>query len=185
LSCAPFAWARGHHPARIVELVREAQGSKAPIADLADKVSFYFVPAVMACAGAAALACIPGRATYNLFLAHLHRRAGHRLPLRHGPGHPDIHHGRHGRGARLGILVKSGSALQAAGKLTAMVFDKTGTLTHGRPSLDGVTLAPGSSRARIRTRKRPAWPWRPRPKASRSIPWPWPWSARPPNGACA
>ncbi len=130
---------------RIVALVREAQGSKAPIADLADRVSFYFVPAVMACAVVAALAWyVFGGATYTFSLRIFTAVLVIACPCAMGLATPTSIMVGTGRGARLGILVKSGAALQGAGGLTAMVFDKTGTLTHGRPSLDEVRVAPGT-----------------------------------------
>ncbi|QLA16806.1 heavy metal translocating P-type ATPase [Desulfolutivibrio sulfoxidireducens] len=129
---------------RIVALVREAQGSKAPIADLADRVSFYFVPAVMACAVTAALAWyFFGGATYTFSLRIFTAVLVIACPCAMGLATPTSIMVGTGRGARLGILVKSGAALQAAGGLTAMVFDKTGTLTHGRPSLEEVMLRAG------------------------------------------
>jgi Cu+-exporting ATPase len=130
---------------RIVALVREAQGSKAPIADLADRVSFYFVPAVMACAVAAALAWyLFGGATYSFSLRIFTAVLVIACPCAMGLATPTSIMVGTGRGARLGILVKSGAALQGAGGLTAMVFDKTGTLTHGRPALDQVLAVPGA-----------------------------------------
>jgi len=129
---------------RIVALVREAQSSKAPIADLADRVSFYFVPAVMGCAVAAALSWyFFGGATYTFSLRIFTAVLVIACPCAMGLATPTSIMVGTGRGARLGILVKSGAALQGAGGLTAMVFDKTGTLTHGRPALDAVLLAPG------------------------------------------
>jgi len=129
---------------RIVALVREAQGSKAPIADLADRVSFYFVPAVMACAVAAALAWyLLGGASYTFSLRIFTAVLVIACPCAMGLATPTSIMVGTGRGARLGILVKSGAALQGTGELTAMVFDKTGTLTHGRPSLDEVRFTPG------------------------------------------
>ncbi|MEF3697152.1 heavy metal translocating P-type ATPase, partial [Desulfolutivibrio sp.] len=130
---------------RIVALVREAQGSKAPIADLADRVSFYFVPTVMACAVVAALAWyFLGGATYTFALRIFTAVLVIACPCAMGLATPTSIMVGTGRGARLGILVKSGAALQGAGGLTAMVFDKTGTLTHGRPSLEDILVAPGT-----------------------------------------
>jgi Cu+-exporting ATPase len=65
--------------------------------------------------------------------------------VRHGPGRTHLDHGRHGRGARLGILVKSGAALQTAGAVDTVVFDKTGTLTHGKPELTDIVPLDGSA----------------------------------------
>jgi Cu+-exporting ATPase len=130
---------------RIVALVREAQGSKAPIADLADRVSFYFVPAVMACAVVAALSWhFLGGASYTFALRIFTAVLVIACPCAMGLATPTSIMVGTGRGARLGILVKSGAALQGAGGLTAMVFDKTGTLTYGRPALDAVLLARGA-----------------------------------------
>ncbi len=96
--------------AQIVKLVEQAQGSKAPIAQLADVVSGYFVPIVMGIALLAGLAWLVTRRERGVRPDHLHRRAGHRLPLRPGAGHPDGHHGRHrpGRGEGDPVQGRSG-----------------------------------------------------------------------------
>ncbi|MYL81833.1 heavy metal translocating P-type ATPase [Desulfovibrio aerotolerans] len=130
--------------ARIVALVRQAQGSKAPIANLADTVSFYFVPTVMAVAAAAALGWffIGGAGlpfSLRIFVAVLVIAC----PCAMGLAVPTSIMVGTGRGARLGILVKSGAALQIAGDIDTVVFDKTGTLTHGTPVLTDVVPAPG------------------------------------------
>ena len=82
--------------ARIVDLVRQAQGSKAPIASLADKISFYFVPTVMSIA----LVAAPGLVLYRrrgLLLCPAYRGGGHGhcLSVRTGPGNAHFHHGGH------------------------------------------------------------------------------------------
>ena len=130
--------------ARIVALVRQAQGSKAPIANLADTVSFYFVPTVMAVAAAAALGWffIGGAGlpfSLRIFVAVLVIAC----PCAMGLAVPTSIMVGTGRGARLGILVKSGAALQIAGDIDTVVFDKTGTLTHGAPVLTDLVPAPG------------------------------------------
>ena len=84
--------------AQIIRLVEQAQGSKAPIAQLADVVSGYFVPIVMLIALAAGGAWLSERPERRVQHDHLHRRAGHRLPLRPRAGDPDRHHGGHGQG---------------------------------------------------------------------------------------
>ncbi|MFP5260230.1 MAG: heavy metal translocating P-type ATPase [Acidobacteriota bacterium] len=129
---------------RIVELVRQAQGSKAPIANLADTVSFYFVPAVMAVAAASALAWffIGGAGlpfSLRIFVAVMVIAC----PCAMGLAVPTSIMVGTGRGARLGILVKSGAALQTAGDIDSVVFDKTGTLTHGTPELTDLVPAKG------------------------------------------
>jgi Cu+-exporting ATPase len=130
--------------ARIVALVREAQGSKAPIANLADTVSFYFVPAVMGAATVAALAWFfLGDAGLSFSLRIFVAVMVIACPCAMGLAVPTSIMVGTGRGARLGILVKSGAALQTAGDITTVVFDKTGTLTHGAPVLTDLVPAPG------------------------------------------
>ncbi len=130
--------------ARIVALVREAQGSKAPIANLADKVSLYFVPVVIALAAAAALfwfsrgedAAFCVRVLVSVLVIACPCAMGLATPMSIMVGT--------GRGAQLGVLVKDGGALQAASALDVLLFDKTGTLTAGKPDLTDVTLFPGA-----------------------------------------
>ena len=121
---------------RIIRLVQEAQGSKAPIANLTDTVSYYFVPAVIA------VALIAGFSWY--FIAGEEFSFSLRIlisvmviacPCAMGLATPTSIMVGTGRGAQLGVLVKSGTALQASGGINAVVFDKTGTLTHGEPAL--------------------------------------------------
>ncbi len=134
---------------RIVRLVREAQGSKAPIANLADTVSFYFVPSVMAVALASGLAWhFLGHADFSFALRIFVAVMVIACPCAMGLATPTSIMVGTGRGARLGILVKSGAALQTAGDIGVVVFDKTGTLTHGKPELtdlvptDGTDMSP-------------------------------------------
>ncbi len=129
---------------RIVALVRQAQGSKAPIANLADTVSFYFVPAVMATAVVAGLGWyFIGQAGFSFSLRIFVAVMVIACPCAMGLAVPTSIMVGMGRGARLGILVKSGAALQTAGRIETMVFDKTGTLTHGRPELTDTLPAQG------------------------------------------
>lgn len=123
--------------ARIVALVRDAQGSKAPIARLADTVSFYFVPAVMIFALLAALAWLifssqPFTLALTIFVAVLVMAC----PCAMGLATPMSIMVGTGRGAQLGVLIKNGAALEQAGRVTALCIDKTGTLTTGAPGLD-------------------------------------------------
>jgi P-type Cu+ transporter len=127
---------------RIVALVRQAQGSKAPIANLADTVSFYFVPTVMAVALAAGLGWFfIGQAGFSFSLRIFVAVLVIACPCAMGLAVPTSIMVGTGRGARMGILIKSGAALQTAGDVTAVVFDKTGTLTHGQPELTDVVAA--------------------------------------------
>jgi Cu+-exporting ATPase len=131
--------------AHIVRLVEEAQGSKAPIARLADRVSGYFVPIVLGLAVAVALLWLAlgeGPAfALTAFVAVLTIAC----PCALGLATPTAIMVGTGRGAELGILVKSGPALEVAGKVDAVVLDKTGTVTVGRPELTDIRPAPGFS----------------------------------------
>jgi Cu+-exporting ATPase len=124
--------------ARIVRLVEEAQGSKAPIAALADKVSGVFVPVVVGIALAAALAwLLAGEGvvfSLRVFIAVLTIAC----PCALGLATPTAIMVGTGKGAELGVLIKSGTALETAHKVKAVVLDKTGTLTVGKPSVTDV-----------------------------------------------
>lgn len=121
--------------ARIVRLVQEAQGSKAPIAGMADRVSYYFVPAVMAIATLAGLgwwifgdsASFALRIFVSVMVIACPCAMGLATPMAIMVGA--------GRGAQLGVLFKNGTALEQSSRITTMVFDKTGTLTEGKPAL--------------------------------------------------
>lgn len=121
----------------IIEMVQSAQGSKPPIARLADVIASYFVPAVI---GIAALTFVvwyffgPTPAfTYAIlnFIAVLIIAC----PCSLGLATPTSIMVGTGKGAENGILIRSGEALEKAHKITAIVFDKTGTLTKGRPEV--------------------------------------------------
>ncbi|WP_285907318.1 heavy metal translocating P-type ATPase [Pseudodesulfovibrio pelocollis] len=131
--------------ARIIRMVQEAQGSKAPIANLADRISFYFVPAVMLLAVASGLAWyFVGGAGFPFSLRIFVAVLVIACPCAMGLATPVSIMVGTGRGAQLGVLIKSGRALQEAGGLDTVVFDKTGTLTHGRPELAAVTMVRGT-----------------------------------------
>lgn len=126
--------------ARIIRLVADAQGSKAPIARMADRVSYYFVPAVMAFATLAAIAWLvlsrePPTVALTVFVAVLVMAC----PCAMGLATPMSIMVGSGRGAQLGVLIKNGAALEQAGHITALCVDKTGTLTTGKPALTGIT----------------------------------------------
>lgn len=124
--------------ARIIRLVQDAQGSKAPIANMADRVSLYFVPTVMALAVVSGLAWLLSGAepvfALRIFIAVLVIAC----PCAMGLATPTSVMVGTGRGAQLGVLIKNGAALEAASKVKTLVFDKTGTLTHGKPELVAV-----------------------------------------------
>ncbi|MDB4938661.1 MAG: Lead, cadmium, zinc and mercury transporting ATPase [Labilithrix sp.] len=132
---------KGSTLSRIVEAVEQAQGSKAPIARLADVVSGIFVPVVLAVAfttliawtaidhSADGLASAVERFVAVLVIA---------CPCALGLATPAAVAVGTGRGAELGILVKGGAALEAASRVNLVLFDKTGTLTVGKPALTDV-----------------------------------------------
>lgn len=127
--------------AKIIHLVEEAQGSKAPIAKLADQISLYFVPVVMLIALFASLFwyfVMKQDLVFSLtiFVAVMVIAC----PCSLGLATPTAIMVGTGRGAELGILIKSGEALQKMGKMTAIVFDKTGTLTEGSPKVEEIDL---------------------------------------------
>ncbi|MDP2157804.1 MAG: heavy metal translocating P-type ATPase [Nitrospirota bacterium] len=124
----------------IIDMVQSAQGSKPPIARLADVIASYFVPAVI---GIAALTFVvwyffgPTPAfTYAVlnFIAVLIIAC----PCSLGLATPTSIMVGTGKGAENGILIRSGEALEKAHKITAVVFDKTGTLTKGRPEVTDI-----------------------------------------------
>ena len=122
--------------AQIVRLVEEAQGSKAPIAALADKISLYFVPIVLSLATLSALCWyfLAGESlsfSLSIFIAVLVIAC----PCALGLATPTAIMVGTGKGAENGILIKSGQALEAAYQLDTIVLDKTGTITVGKPSL--------------------------------------------------
>lgn len=125
--------------AQIIKLVEEAQGRKAPIARLADVISAYFVPAVIALAIIAAVGWkIAGESTsfcMTIFVSVLVIAC----PCALGLATPTAIMVATGRGAKMGILIKGGEVLETAHKIQTAVFDKTGTITEGMPSVTDIT----------------------------------------------
>jgi Cu+-exporting ATPase len=131
--------------ATIIRMVKDAQGSKAPIQRVVDLVSGYFVPAVMI------LAILSFVAWYNfgpeprliyatvVFVTTLIIAC----PCALGLATPTSLTVGIGIGAENGILIRSGDALQASEKLDAIILDKTGTITKGEPALTNVVVTPG------------------------------------------
>jgi len=127
--------------ARIIKMVREAQGSKAPIASLADRISLYFVPTVMVIATLSGLAWyFVGGASFPFALRIFIAVLVIACPCAMGLATPTSIMVGTGRGAQLGVLIKSGEALEMAQGVNALVFDKTGTLTYGKPRLTDFEL---------------------------------------------
>ncbi|MDR1603470.1 MAG: cadmium-translocating P-type ATPase [Gracilibacteraceae bacterium] len=126
--------------AQIIKLVEDAQGSKAPIAALADKVSGVFVPVVCLIALLAGGAWFIGtggdlRFALTIFISVLVIAC----PCALGLATPTAIMVGTGKGAENGILIKGGEALETAHKINTIVFDKTGTITEGRPAVTDVT----------------------------------------------
>ena len=122
---------------QIVRLVHEAQSSKAPIARLADIIAGYFVPAVMAIAMIAFLVWLhfgPSPSWIPALMASVSVLIV-ACPCALGLATPTAIMVAAGSGARRGVLVKNGAALEAAGRADTVLLDKTGTITQGRPTL--------------------------------------------------
>lgn len=132
--------------ARIVRMVQDAQGSKAPIASLADRISLYFVPVVMTVALFSGLAWyFWGGAEFTFALRIFVAVLVIACPCAMGLATPTSIMVGTGRGAQLGVLVKSGGALEMAQRVQAVIFDKTGTLTYGKPALTDFIAVEGVS----------------------------------------
>lgn len=120
---------------RIIAVVEEAQGSKAPIQKLADRVAAVFVPVVL---GIALITLLIWTLVLNDFSGGLVAAVAVLViacPCALGLATPTAIMVGTGVGAGRGILIKNGEILQAAGKLTAVVLDKTGTITRGKPEM--------------------------------------------------
>ena len=128
---------------RIIKLVEDAQGSKAPIAALADVVSGYFVPIVFGIAlVSAGLWLVFGAGivfSLTVFVAVLTIAC----PCALGLATPTAIMVGTGRGAEYGVLIKSGKALEIAHTIGTIVFDKTGTLTKGKPEMTDIRVESG------------------------------------------
>ncbi|MGZ4591803.1 MAG: heavy metal translocating P-type ATPase, partial [Actinomycetes bacterium] len=138
--------------AQIVRLVEDAQGSKAPMQRLADRVSSWFVPAVLA----AAAATFAGWALFGPDTGRMTMAIGATIavliiacPCALGLATPTAVMVGTGKAAELGILIGNGDALEQAKRLTAVVLDKTGTITRGRPTVTRITTSPGRSEREI------------------------------------
>jgi Cu+-exporting ATPase len=138
--------------AQIVRLMRDAQGSRAPIQNLADRISGVFVPVVVSIAIATfvvwfvaadlAGATAPVVKAFAAAVAVLIIAC----PCAMGLAVPTAVMVATGRGASAGVLIKGGEALQRAGAIDTVVLDKTGTVTEGRPTVTDVVRAAGTAR---------------------------------------
>ncbi|WP_097025707.1 heavy metal translocating P-type ATPase [Clostridium peptidivorans] len=130
--------------AQIIKLVEDAQGSKAPIAKMADIISGYFVPVVISIAILSAVAWYffggeTGVFALTIFISVLVIAC----PCALGLATPTAIMVGTGKGAEYGVLIKSGVALETAHKIKTIVFDKTGTITEGKPKVTDVVVTNG------------------------------------------
>lgn len=132
---------------QIIRLVEEAQGSKAPIQKLVDKISSIFVPAVIVIALITFFAwyfiapALPVNTEINHFTRALIRMVAVLIiacPCAMGLATPTAVMVGTGKGAEMGVLIKSSEALERAGHITTVVLDKTGTITRGEPSVTDI-----------------------------------------------
>lgn len=135
--------------AQIIKLVEDAQGSKAPIAQMADIVSGYFVPIVCLIAVIAFSAwLIAGQSlvfALTIFISVLVIAC----PCALGLATPTAIMVGTGKGAEYGILIKGGEALETTHKINTIVFDKTGTITEGKPEVTDIITTSNISRERL------------------------------------
>jgi Cu+-exporting ATPase len=130
---------------QIMKMVEEAQGTKAPIQRLADRISGVFVPVVVAIAALTFVVwlLLGPEPAFTLALLNFVAVLIIACPCAMGLATPTSIMVGTGKGAESGILIKGGGALEAAHKLTTVVLDKTGTLTRGEPELTGVVVTNG------------------------------------------
>jgi Cu+-exporting ATPase len=137
--------------AQIIRLVEEAQGSKAPIQRVADKVASIFVPVVF---GIATLTFIVWyflvpEPTFSRALLNFVSVLIIACPCAMGLATPTAVMVGTGLGAENGILIKGGESLERACKLSTVVFDKTGTLTKGEPEVTDILISEGTEREKV------------------------------------
>jgi len=135
--------------AQIIKLVEDAQGSKAPIARMADLISGVFVPVVFGIAVLSAVAWLIAGHTAVFALTIFVAVLTIACPCALGLATPTAIMVGTGKGAELGILIKSGEALETAGSIQTVVFDKTGTITEGRPVLTDILPLGGVEEERL------------------------------------
>ncbi|MGL6174637.1 MAG: heavy metal translocating P-type ATPase [Cellulosilyticaceae bacterium] len=124
--------------AQIIKLVEDAQGSKAPIAKMADRISAYFVPIVMALSIASAAAWLVAGQDAIFALTIFISVLVIACPCALGLATPTAIMVGTGKGAENGVLIKGGEALETTHKIDTIVFDKTGTITEGKPKVTDI-----------------------------------------------
>jgi len=126
---------------QIIKLVEEAQGSKAPIARLADVISYYFVPIVMSVAILAFSIWLLVGYSFSFALTIFTSILVIACPCALGLATPTAIMVGTGKGAELGVLIKGGEPLETAHKINTIVFDKTGTITEGKPEVTNIVTS--------------------------------------------
>ena len=137
--------------ARIVQLMKDAQGSQAPIQRLADRISAIFVPVVVSIAVLTFVAwmLVPAEPSIGSALTAAVAVLIIACPCAMGLAVPTAVMVASGRGAAAGVLIKGGEPLERLASVNTIMFDKTGTLTEGRPQVVAEWLAPDSDRTRV------------------------------------
>lgn len=135
--------------AQIIKLVEDAQGNKAPITKIADQVSGIFVPVVFCIAVIAFVAWLIATKDFAFSLKIFISVLVIACPCALGLATPTAIMVGTGKGAENGILIKSGTALETAHKIQAIIFDKTGTLTEGKPQVTDIIAADGMDSQKI------------------------------------
>ncbi|MEO7964159.1 MAG: copper-translocating P-type ATPase, partial [Gemmatimonadaceae bacterium] len=137
--------------ARIVQLMKDAQGTRAPIQNLADRISAVFVPVVMSIAVAVFVSwyLVSDNAPFVRAFAAAVSVLIIACPCAMGLAVPTAVMVATGRGAQLGVLIKGGEALERASSVNTVVFDKTGTITEGRPTVTDVLLVDASDEGEL------------------------------------
>ncbi|MEL3907148.1 MAG: heavy metal translocating P-type ATPase [Treponema sp.] len=126
--------------ARIIALVEEAASSKAPVAKLADTISGYFVPAVMLTALITFILWLSTGASFEFALSSAISVLVISCPCALGLATPTAIMAGTGKGAQLGILIRSAEGFEQAHRITAVLLDKTGTITAGKPELQYIEV---------------------------------------------
>lgn len=124
--------------AKIISFVEEAQSKKAPISKIADKIAGIFVPTVISIALIVSLCWLIAGKDFNFVLRIFTSVLVIACPCALGLATPTAIMTGTGLGAKKGILVRSGEALEQCGKINTVVFDKTGTITKGKPKVTSV-----------------------------------------------
>ncbi len=135
--------------AQIIKLVEDAQGSKAPIAKMADIVSGYFVPVVCLIAVLVFAAWLIGGESLTFALTIFISVLVIACPCALGLATPTAIMVGTGKGAEYGILIKGGEALETTHKINTIVFDKTGTITEGKPEVTDILPTEGVTKERL------------------------------------